>query len=87
MSCNPAHNHSHDDHHHHHGDGHDHSDDITPAIQSSLYQQIDFDRITTFNEARSGSGTAVVKKTWAERFNEEPQLYSDADEQLLMYIP
>jgi hypothetical protein len=43
------------DHHHHHGDGghcqgeHDHSNDITPAIQSLLYSQIDFDSITTLN--------------------------------------
>lgn len=43
------------DHHHHHGDGghcqgeHDHSNDITPAIQSLLYSQIDFDAITTLN--------------------------------------
>lgn len=43
------------DHHHHHGDGghcqgeHDHSNDITPALQSLLYSQIDFDSITTLN--------------------------------------
>jgi hypothetical protein len=43
------------DHHHHHGDGghchgeHDHSNDITPAIQSLLYSQIDFGSITTLN--------------------------------------
>lgn len=46
-------------HHHHHGhgghccghgeDGHDHSNDITPAIQSLLYSQIQFDSILTLN--------------------------------------
>jgi hypothetical protein len=42
-------------HHHDHGDGghchaeHDHSNDITPAIQSLLYTQIDFDQINTLN--------------------------------------
>jgi hypothetical protein len=42
-------------HHHHHGDGghchaeHDHSNDVTPAIQSLLYTQIDFDKINTLN--------------------------------------
>jgi hypothetical protein len=80
----------HDDHghDHSHGDGgHDHSDDITPAIQHSLYQHIDFDAITTLNEATPGSGAAVVKKTWAERLEENPELESDADEQLLMHIP
>lgn len=45
------------DHHHHHHDhggchgedGHDHSSDITPAIQSLLYTQIQFDSINTLN--------------------------------------
>lgn len=44
-------------HHHDHGhgghchdeDGHDHSNDITPAVQSLLYSQIDFDSINTLN--------------------------------------
>lgn len=45
-------------HHHDHGghchgeDGHDHSNDITPAIQSLLYSQIQFDSITTLNGMR-----------------------------------
>ncbi|ELR03073.1 hypothetical protein VC83_08562 [Pseudogymnoascus destructans] len=85
--CHDEHDgHGHD---HSHGDdgGHDHSDDITPAIQHSLYQHIDFDAITTLNEAVSGSGAAVVKKTWAERLEDSPELESDADEQLLMHIP
>ncbi|OQD67277.1 hypothetical protein PENDEC_c040G01360 [Penicillium decumbens] len=81
------------DHHHHHGDGghchgeHDHSNDITPAIQSLLYSQIDFGAITTLNEATEKGGAAIVQKTWAERLNDKPELESDADEQLLMYIP
>ena len=101
-------------HHHHHGDGghchgedgQDHSNDITPAIQSLLYSQIDFDSITTLNgiffrlfnfpqletdflvlESTPKAGAAIVKKTWAERLNDNPELESDADEQLLMYIP
>ncbi|KAL1973136.1 hypothetical protein VTN31DRAFT_6678 [Thermomyces dupontii] len=84
-------------HHHHHGghghchggDGHDHdhSDDITPALQTLLYSQIQFDQITTLNESEPRSGRAIVQKTWAERLNEQPELVSDADEQLLIYIP
>lgn len=77
----------HDDHHHHHGDEHDHSDDITPALQFSLYQHINFDEVTTLNESSHSSGKAVVKKTWAERLEEEPELASDADEQLIINIP
>ncbi|KAJ6439516.1 RNA polymerase I-specific transcription initiation factor RRN6 [Purpureocillium lavendulum] len=82
--------HCHDEHagygsHDHHE--HDHSDDITPALQSSLYEQINFDEITTLNESRRDAGKAVVKKTWAERLSAEPELESDADEQLLMTVP
>lgn len=83
--------HCHDEHHHghSHGDGaeHDHSDDITPALQFSLYQHINFDEVTTLNEARYGSGRDVVRKTWAERLAPEPEVCSDVDEQLLMNVP
>jgi hypothetical protein len=81
-------------HHYHHHEGHDHSHghddhshDLTPALQSLLYQQIDFEGINTLNEAQPKSGAAIVKKTWAERLNESPELQSDADEQLLMHVP
>ncbi|KXX80792.1 PITH domain-containing protein 1 [Madurella mycetomatis] len=82
--------HCHDEHHdhsHHGGAEHDHSDDITPALQFSLYQHIKFDEVTTLNEARYGSGKEVVKKTWAERLTSEPEVQSDVDEQLLMNVP
>ncbi|KAI1136578.1 DUF1000-domain-containing protein [Hypoxylon sp. FL0543] len=84
--------HCHDEHEGHgHGHGHDHehdhSDDITPALQHSLYQHIKFDEINTMNEATPGSGKAIVKKTWAERLQTEPELESDADEQILMTVP
>ncbi|EKD12847.1 60S ribosomal protein L3 [Drepanopeziza brunnea f. sp. 'multigermtubi' MB_m1] len=81
--------HCHDEHDHsgHDHAGHDHSDDMTPALQYSLYQHINFDDITTLNEARGDSGKAIVKKTWAERLKTEPELKSDADEQLLIHIP
>ncbi|KAK6597930.1 60s ribosomal protein l3 [Botrytis cinerea] len=39
------------------------------------------------HEATPGSGKSIVKKTWDERMNEQPELESDADEQLLMHIP
>ena len=79
------HDHSHD-HGHSHGD-HDHSHDLEPALQSSLYKQINFDSITTLNEAEPRSGAGVVMKTWEDRLSETPTLESDADEQLLMHIP
>ena len=43
--------------------------------------------MTTLNEARYGSGKEVVKKTWAERLAETPEVESDVDEQLLMNVP
>ncbi|KAG7121768.1 PITH domain-containing protein P35G2.02 like [Verticillium longisporum] len=53
----------------------------------SLYQQINFDEITTLNEAVPDSGRAIVKKTWADRLSVDVELESDADEQLLMNVP
>ncbi|KAI0142357.1 DUF1000-domain-containing protein [Hypoxylon sp. NC0597] len=84
--------HCHDEHEghghgHDHDHEHDHSDDITPALQHSLYQHIKFDEISTMNEAAQDSGKAIVKKTWAERLQPEPELESDADEQILMTVP
>lgn len=83
MSCEHEH-HSHD-----HGghDGHDHSHDLEPALQSSLYKQIEFDKVLTLNEAQTGSGVGVLRKTWTERLNDDPILESDADEQILMHVP
>ncbi|KAF4450736.1 hypothetical protein F53441_6179 [Fusarium austroafricanum] len=81
--------HCHDEHHDHghdHGE-HDHSDDITPAVQFSLYSQVNFDHIVTLNEAQRDAGKNIVKKTWQERLSVEPELASDVDEQLLMTVP
>ncbi|TEA16608.1 PITH domain-containing protein [Colletotrichum sidae] len=82
--CHDEHDHSHGGHSH---DEHDHSDDITPALQHSLYGHINFDEVTALNESQFGSAKAVVKKTWAERLNAEPELVSDADEQLIINVP
>lgn len=82
--------HCHDEHHHghsHDGADHEHSDDVTPALQFSLYQHINFDEVTALNEAVYGSGRAVVRKTWAERLAPEPEVASDVDEQLLINVP
>ncbi|KAI9888487.1 MAG: hypothetical protein M1814_006878 [Vezdaea aestivalis] len=66
---------------------HDHTDDLTPAIQSHLYQEIEFDNITTFNETLADSGRKIVQKTWQQRMDPTPELESDADEQLLIHVP
>ncbi|CAK3892655.1 Hypothetical predicted protein [Lecanosticta acicola] len=83
--------HCHDEHHHHghdHSHGaHDHTDDLTPALQNHIYEQIDFGAVNTLNESVSKSGSQVLQKTWTDRLNPEPELKSDADEQLLMHVP
>lgn len=84
--------HCHDEHDHHghdHSEGaaHDHTDDLTPALQNHIYEQIDFSAINTLNESEPRSGSKIVQKTWTERLEPEPELKSDADEQLLMHIP
>ncbi|KAI0541643.1 translation protein [Xylaria digitata] len=64
----------HGGHGHHNHDEHDHSDDITPALQHNLYQHIRFDDVITMNEAERGSGKAIIKKTYQERMQVEPEL-------------
>jgi hypothetical protein len=81
------HSHCHDEHHDHGGDAHDHTDDITPALQNILHEQIDFSKLITLNEDESNSGRAICQKTWAQRLDPEPELKSSADEQLLMIVP
>lgn len=84
--------HCHDEHDHHghdHSEGaaHDHTDDLTPALQNHIYEQIDFSAINTLNESEPRAGSKIVQKTWTERLEAEPELKSDADEQLLMHVP
>ncbi|ERF76071.1 hypothetical protein EPUS_01404 [Endocarpon pusillum Z07020] len=61
MSTQQPHSHSHS--HSHGGDdgdhSHSHSHDLPPAVQSSLYSQIDFDGIVTLNEREPGSGPDI----------------------------
>ncbi|KAF2803136.1 DUF1000-domain-containing protein [Mytilinidion resinicola] len=85
MSCHDEHGHG--GHDHEHSEAHDHSDDITPALQNLLYDQIDFSALRTLNEEDSSSGRAICQKTWAQRLDPEPELLSSADEQLLMIVP
>jgi hypothetical protein len=62
-------------------------DDITPALQNLLYEQVDFSKLVTLNEEESNSGRKICQKTWSERLDLEPELQSSADEQLLMIVP
>lgn len=87
--CHDEHSHLHDhgDHSHDGHDGHDHTDDITPALQNLLYEQLDFSALVTLNEDESNSGRAICQKTWTQRLEPSPELKSSADEQLLMIVP
>ena len=77
----------HDHEHNHHDHDHDHTEETTLALQNIIWKQIDFDKIRTLNESESDAGLRIVKKPWAQRMDADPELVSDADEQLLMYIP
>ncbi|KAL8909743.1 MAG: hypothetical protein Q9207_000052 [Kuettlingeria erythrocarpa] len=83
-NCNPGHPHGHG---HNHSHDHDHADDIEPALQTLIWKQIDFENIRTLNESESDQGAKIVEKTWPQRLDAEPSLESDADEQILMFIP
>ncbi|EGX44750.1 hypothetical protein AOL_s00188g88 [Orbilia oligospora ATCC 24927] len=79
--------HDHHDHHDHDHAGHTHDDDVTPAIQSSLYNSIDFDAVSTLNESEPDAGKRVLRKTWDERLETTPELESDSDQELIMFVP
>ncbi|KAF1948925.1 DUF1000-domain-containing protein [Byssothecium circinans] len=80
--------HGHDDEHAEaHNHVHDHDDDIVPALQNLLYEQIDFSKLQTLNEDEADSGRKICQKTWAQRMDPQPELKSFADEQLLMIVP
>lgn len=81
-----GHDHSHHDGHGH-GHDHDHSDETEPALQTLIWKQIEFDKIRTLNESEPDAGAKIIKKTWQQRLEADPELVSDADEQLLMFIP
>lgn len=83
-NCQDEHNHGHD---HSEGLTHDHTDDVTPALQNHIYEQIDFLAINTLNESEPRAGAKIIQKTWEERLTVEPELSSDVDEQLLMHVP
>ena len=89
-----SHEHGHDHSGHGHGDhgddhvhAHDHSDETEPALRSLIWKQIDFDNIRTLNEDEPDAGAHIVKKAYQQRMEAEPELTSDADEQLLMFVP
>ena len=54
--------------------------------QDLLYSSIDRDHILTLNETVPGSGAGTVKP-WDRRTDPQPEVLSDADDQLIIHIP
>ena len=81
------HDHDHSGHEDYSHEGHDHSDEVNPALQTLIWKQIDFDNIRTLNESEPDAGARILRKTWQQRLEAQPELVSDLDEQLLLYVP
>lgn len=85
-----SHSHHHEgggDHGHGHDHDHDHNDETESAFQSLIWKQVEFDKVRCLNESESDAGRKVVEKTWQQRLDSQPDLVSDADEQLLLFVP
>ncbi|KAI9495310.1 galactose-binding domain-like protein [Zychaea mexicana] len=65
---------------------HDHDDLPGAGDQFLLYSRIDRDNVRCLNEAEPDSGKSVIKP-WNERFDNEKFVESDADEQLILFVP
>lgn len=51
-----------------------------------LFPYINHDGVCTFNEAKQGMGQSIIK-SWDQRLDTTKILESDADDQLILYIP
>ncbi|KAI9355313.1 galactose-binding domain-like protein [Zopfochytrium polystomum] len=83
--------HCHDEHRHSHGHGHghedhDHEDGPDRGLDQSLFKVINVDLIRTLNESVDGAGKKIFKP-WGDRFDMSKFVESDADEQLIFFIP
>ncbi|KAI8069381.1 galactose-binding domain-like protein [Gongronella butleri] len=65
---------------------HDHDDLPGQGEQFLLYQRIDHDNVRCLNEAEQDSVKQVIRP-WHERMDNDKFVESDADEQLLIYVP
>ncbi|KAI9319097.1 galactose-binding domain-like protein [Dichotomocladium elegans] len=65
---------------------HDHGDLPGSGDQFLLYSRIDRDNVRCLNEAERDMGKDVIKP-WNERMDNVKFLESDADEQLIVFVP
>ncbi|SJX63249.1 uncharacterized protein SRS1_14073 [Sporisorium reilianum f. sp. reilianum] len=81
-------------HHHAHsgpcGHSHSHDDDShtkpDEGDQDLLFSSIDLSRIIALNELTPNSAAQTIKP-WERRSDAEPQVLSDADDQLIIHVP
>eukprot|EP00038_Savillea_parva_P031251 m.84228 g.84228 ORF g.84228 m.84228 type:complete len:230 (-) comp9587_c0_seq2:35-724(-) len=75
-------------HGHSHGGGgcEDHDPDPERGFEETLYPFVDIPQVTCLNESTEGAGRSCIRP-WSERADETKFVESDADEQLLFFIP
>ncbi|KAI8611680.1 galactose-binding domain-like protein [Chytriomyces sp. MP71] len=84
-----SHSHSHDGSCGHEAHDHDHEHDHDSPDRGgefTLFQFIDVEHVRAYNEAVDGSAKTIFK-AWDQRLDETQVLESDADEQLILFIP
>ncbi|KAI8323253.1 DUF1000-domain-containing protein [Martensiomyces pterosporus] len=81
-----SHSHSHG-HGHSHGHDHDHDhDNVETGFADSLFTKVLVDEVRCLNESEPDSIKQVFKP-WTERLDTTRYVESDADEELLVYVP
>ena len=81
-----SHDHGHGHGHgHDHGQDHDHDDSWERGDESSLFQHIDTPKVRALNCATEP--VTGCFKPWERRLTEELFIESDADDELILYVP
>lgn len=86
MSC--SHECTDGDHNHHdHDNGHDHDDSPERGAEFSLYKYIDEARLRGLNISNGCSKLSDIFKPWPDRMDRSKYVESDADEEMIIFIP
>jgi hypothetical protein len=72
--------------HHHDEEDHDHDDEGPQGgEEKSLFQQIDLNGVRCYNTTSLTPST--IFRPWDKRFETQDSLESDADEQMILFVP